>query len=228
MSNPYLITASKCLEKLAVDGIVYTKGYFSQMSSDGKFPVHKKPNSPKKFYLYDEVIEAIKNTQDPTRDAQREANEKKRVEPIDLFESVGTYESIADMSHEERDQYEQELRCEIEKAKRAAEEAKAAGAIDIPGMDIASVEGVTLSETKVLKEYWLGKKAELDYKRMSGEVIDNREVERQAFEVARTVRNAILSIPSRISPLLASEIDAHAIRTILTKELSTALEAISL
>lgn len=224
-----LITASQCLNKLETDGIKYTKGYFSQMSSEGKFPFHSKPNSPKKFYIYEEVIEAIRNTQDPTRYAQREANEKKRgQEPSDLFGAVGTYESIADMSAEEREAYEQERRREIEEAKKAAEEAKAAGANDIPEMDIASVEGVTLSEAKVLKEYWLGKKAELDYKRMSGEVIDNREVERQAFEIARTVRNAILAIPSRISPLLASQNDAHNIRTILTKELSTALEAISL
>jgi len=223
-----LITASQCLNKLEADGIKYTKGYFSQMSSEGKFPFHSKPNSPKKFYLYEEVIEAIRNTQDPTRDAQREANDKKRGQEPDLFGAVGTYESIADMSAEEREAYEQERRREIEEAKKAAEEAKAAGANDIPEMDIASVNGVTLSEAKVLKEYWLGKKAELDYKRMSGEVIDNREVERQAFETARTVRNAILAIPSRISPLLAAQNDAHSIRTILTNELSLALEAISL
>lgn len=229
MSNLDLITASKCLEKLAVDGIIYTKGYFSQMSSDGKIPHHTKPTSPKKFYRYSEVLEAIKTTQDPTRDAQREANEKKRVEPNDLFAAAGTYESVADMNDDEREAYEAERRREIDEAKKAAAELKEmSGVNDIPGIDAASIEGVTLSEAKVLKEYWLGKKAELDYKRMSGEVIDNREVERQAFETARTVRNAILAIPSRISPLLAAQNDSHSIRTILMNELSLALEAISL
>lgn len=223
-----LITASQCLKKLEADGIKYTKGYFSQMSSDGKIPHHTKSDSPKKFYRYDEVLNAIRSTQDPTRDAQREANDKKRLESPTLLEAVGTYESIADMNDEERESYEAERHREIEEAKKAAAEAKAAGAMDIPELDAASVDGVTLSEAKILKEYWLGKKAELDYKRMSGEVIDNREVERQAFETARTVRNAILAIPSRISPLLAAQNDAHSIRTILMDELSIALEAISL
>lgn len=229
MMSSDLINASQCLSRLSKDGITYSKGYFSQISSEGKIPHHTKSTSPKKFYRYSEVLEAIKATQDPTRDAQREANEKKRIEPNDLFAAVGTYESVADMNDDEREVYEAERRREIDEAKKAAAELKEmSGVNDIPGIDAASIEGVTLSEAKVLKEYWLGKKAELDYKRMSGEVIDNREVERQAFETARTVRNAILAIPSRISPLLAAQNDSHSIRTILMNELSLALEAISL
>ncbi|MBV5348520.1 hypothetical protein JZU61_02475, partial [bacterium] len=214
--------------RLSKDGIVYSKGYFSQISSEGKIPHHTKTTSPKKFYRYYEVLEAIKTTQDPTRDAQREANEKKRSEPTDLFGAVGTYESLADMNDDERATYNMDLRREMEEARKAAEEAKAAGANDIAGLDVYSIEGVTLADAKILKEYWLGKIAELNYKKTSGDVIDNREVARQAFETARTVRNAILSIPSRISPLLAAKDDAHSIRDILTKELSQALEAISL
>jgi len=222
-----LINASQCLSRLSKDGITYSKGYFSQISSEGKIPHHTKPTSPKKFYRYSEVLEAIKTTQDPTRDAQREANEKKRVEPNDLFAAVGTYESVADMNDDERETYELDLRREIDEARKAAEEAKAAGANDITGLDVYSIEGVTLADAKILKEYWLGKIAELNYKKTSGDVIDNREVERQAFEEARTVRNAILAIPARISPILAAQTDAHAIREILLKELSSVLEGMS-
>ncbi len=125
-----LITASQCLKKLETDGIKYTKGYFSQMTSDGKIPWHPKADSPKKFYIYEEVIQAIKNTQDPTRDAQREANEQKRSEPVDLFAAVGTYESIADMSDDEREAYNIECRRELEEARKAREAALAAGAKD--------------------------------------------------------------------------------------------------
>lgn len=224
-----LITATQCLTKLEAVGIKYSKGYFSQMTSEGKIPHHSKPGSPKKFYRFDEVLDAIRSTQDPTRDAQREANEKKRTqEPSDLFQAIGTYESVADMGDEEREAYEAARRREIAEAKAAAEEARAAGAIaDIPGMDVSSVEGVTLADAKVLKEYWLGKKAELDYKKMSGEVIENREVERQAFETARAVRDAIMAIPVRLSSILAAQSDAHAVKSILTAELTSALGSLT-
>lgn len=223
-----LITATQCLAKLEAVGIKYSKGYFSQMTSEGKIPYHSKHGSPKKFYRFEEVHEAILSTQDPTRDAQREANDKKRSsDPSDLFEAVGTYESIADMSDEEREAYENARRKEIAEAKAAIEEAKAAGLTVPPRMDAPSVEGVTLSEAKVLKEYWLGKRAELDYKKMSGEVIENREVERQAFETARAVRDAILAIPIRISSILAAQNDPHAIKNILTNELTSALGNLS-
>lgn len=220
-----LITATQCLSKLEAVGIKYSKGYFSQMTTEGKIPHHSKHGSPKKFYRFDEVLDSIRSTQDPTRDAQREANEKKRAqESSDLFEAAGTYKSIADMSDEERKQYEENLRKELAEARAAAEEAKAAGATaDIPGMDVSSVDGVTLADAKVLKEYWLGRKAELDFKKMSGEVIENREVERQAFETARAVRDAILAIPIRISSILAAQNDPHAIKNILTNELTSAL-----
>ncbi|GEM_PF-1458797 len=176
MSKIDLITASKCLEKLAVDGIVYTKGYFSQMSSDGKIPHHTKPPSPKKFYLYNEVLEAIKSSQDPTRDAQREANEQKRTESVDLFAAAGTYKSIADMDDEEREAYDLECKREIEEARKAREAALAAGAKDTVDHEEKNLGSMKLNDVKIAKEYWLGEKAKAEVEQMKKILIPKNEV----------------------------------------------------
>ncbi|MFH0710112.1 MAG: hypothetical protein V2A75_07900 [Pseudomonadota bacterium] len=171
-----LITASQCLIKLENDGIKYTKGYFSQMTSDGKIPWHPKADSPKKFYIYEEVLEAIKNTQDPTRDAQREANEQKRAEPIDLFAAVGTYESIADMSDDEREAYDIECRRELEEARKAREAALAAGAKDTSDNEEKDLTTMKLNDVKIAKEYWLGEKAKAEVEQMKKVLIPKNEV----------------------------------------------------
>ena len=117
-----LLTANACLAALKKDGIVYSKSYFSQMVNDGKIPSHPKPPSPKKFFYYDEVKKAIDEHKDPSRDAQREANEKRREEPT-LMSLVGSYESEADMSYEEKE----ELRRIKEEVQREKDAAIAAG-----------------------------------------------------------------------------------------------------
>lgn len=204
-----LITATECVNRLRQSGAFKGKlPYFIQLVNNGVIPYHDKAGSSKRWYVYEQAKAAIKGVEDPTRDAQREANEKKRyVKPSN--------ENLADMSDEEREAYDEAI--------AAIEDAKAAGLTVPQEMDVVSVNGVTLSEAKVLKEYWLGKKAELDYKKMSGEVIENREVERQAFETARAVRDAILAIPIRISSILAAQNDPQAIKNILTNELTSAL-----
>ncbi|MDP3267401.1 MAG: hypothetical protein Q8M39_11300 [Sulfuricurvum sp.] len=171
-----LITASQCLKKLETDGIKYTKGYFSQMTSDGKIPWHPKSDSPKKFYIYEEVIQAIKNTQDPTRDAQREANEQKRAEPVDLFAAAGTYESVADMDDDEREAYDLECKREIDEARKAREAALAAGAKDTGDNEEKNLGSMKLNEVKIAKEYWLGEKAKAEVEQMKKVLIPKNEV----------------------------------------------------
>jgi hypothetical protein len=47
---------------------------------DGKIPFLRLPGKRRKVYLYDEVKEAIIEARDPSRDAQRKANERRRKE----------------------------------------------------------------------------------------------------------------------------------------------------
>lgn len=69
----------------------------------------------------------------------------------------------------------------------------------------------SLLETKVKKE--------------SGELVSLREIEQEAFETARTVRDNLLNVPNRVSAQLAGQ-DAATIHRILTEEFRAALETL--
>jgi hypothetical protein len=68
-------------------------------------------------------------------------------------------------------------------------------------------------------------KIELDEK--TGRLVDSEQVKIAAFNRARQVRDALLSIPDRISPILAAEPDQNKVGTLLTAEIRAALEGLS-
>lgn len=75
-----LITGAECVRKMRQAGVFKGKeSYFSQLVAKEIIPYHEKKGSPKKWFILDEVKQAVKEWEDPTRDAQREANERKRV-----------------------------------------------------------------------------------------------------------------------------------------------------
>lgn len=116
-----LIIATQCIKKLNENNIPMKKGYFSQLVSSGKIPFHDKPNSTKKFFKYEEVVKALDNIKDPTRDSQREANSKKRDDGI-FEESVIPYKSLATMSEEEKKKYNDSLAETMQKLKDMSSE----------------------------------------------------------------------------------------------------------
>lgn len=188
-----LINATQCLNLLKQDGIKYSKSYFSQMVTDGKIPYHSKEGSPKKFFKYDEVKASIEVTKDPTRDAQREANEKKREsDSCDLLSQAGKYESVADMGSDERKEYDKAQR-EAAEAKRAALEA---GCDDIPPNN--SSVNVSLNDAKTEKEYWLGQKAMLEVKKMQRELISLADAKASVEFIFAPINNRLDEIPQRM------------------------------
>jgi phage terminase Nu1 subunit (DNA packaging protein) len=70
-----------------------------------------------------------------------------------------------------------------------------------------------------LKEFKLAKE--------KGLVIDRDEVERQAFEIGKKLKESLKTIPIRISDELASLNDAHTIRNRLEDEVNKILEDVS-
>ena len=79
-----LITATECVNKLRQAGAFKGKlPYFIQLANGGFIPHHPKPNSSKRWYRYEETKQALKDMEDPRRDAQREANERNRPKPKD-------------------------------------------------------------------------------------------------------------------------------------------------
>lgn len=60
-----------------------------------------------------------------------------------------------------------------------------------------------------------------------GELLEARLVERQQFEAARVVREAILNVPTRLAAELAAEADERRVHARLTDELRSALATLA-
>jgi phage terminase Nu1 subunit (DNA packaging protein) len=84
-----------------------------------------------------------------------------------------------------------------------------------------------LLKTRIKNEVEKGKMLEIEAKAKTGQYVDARDVEKQAFHVARTVRDSLQNIPDRVSSLLASISDANQIYEILSKEIRLALEGLA-
>jgi len=84
-----------------------------------------------------------------------------------------------------------------------------------------------LLKTRIKNEMERGKLLEAKAKAEIGELVAVEEVKREAFNVARVVRNNLLNIPNRVSALLASLSDTEKIHMALTEEITNSLEELS-
>src|SRR5262249_37909243 len=71
---------------------------------------------------------------------------------------------------------------------------------------------------------WEADNEELEFKTKSGQLVAVYKVKCQWFELARMVRDKILSVPDRISAELAGMTGLVMVHNILTQELNTALQ----
>ncbi len=70
-----LITAKEVVQKLKQGGTAdISTAYFSKLVTKKIIPFHTVPGKKRKMFIYDEAKKALIDSQDPTRDAQREAN----------------------------------------------------------------------------------------------------------------------------------------------------------
>lgn len=167
----------------------------------------------------DEAERLMIEHEDPRRDAQREANEEKR-KGSDLFSAVGSYESVADMSDEERD-IEREKR--IEQLRRMQKEAQEIGAED---EDLGDVEAMSIKQLNraLLEQDLRIKRAKADESERVSVPID--EVNRSLFEASRIVRDGLQGIPARLAARIAAESDPHKCRTMMEQEINRQLQNI--
>ncbi len=84
-----------------------------------------------------------------------------------------------------------------------------------------------LLKTRIKNEMERGKLLEAKARAEIGELVAVEEVKRDAFNVARVVRNNLLNIPNRVSALLASLSDTEKIHMALTEEITNSLEELS-
>jgi transcriptional regulator with XRE-family HTH domain len=84
------------------------------------------------------------------------------------------------------------------------------------------------SPSRQLKDLYAAKMSKLEYDKMIGAVVEKAQVEKDAFRIARIIRDTLLRLPDRLAGILASESDQNKIHALLTKELRQVLEALSM
>lgn len=89
-----------------------------------------------------------------------------------------------------------------------------------------SVDTGNYLKAKAVKEAYEAQLAKLEYEEKVGKLINAEKVKLQAFEIARLTRDAVLNIPDRISAELVGITDQATMHSILTKELTNALQEI--
>jgi predicted oxidoreductase len=83
------------------------------------------------------------------------------------------------------------------------------------------------SRYRKIKQLYDAKMAKLDYDKAVSSVLDKAQVEKDAFRIARIVRDTLMRLPDRLAGVLASETNQNKIHAILTTEIRQALEALS-
>ncbi len=96
-----------------------------------------------------------------------------------------------------------------------------------PQQPTEGIGGMSMADAQKLQAKLKAALLKLDYDERVGALVSASQVEKDFFNVARLVRDAILNIPDRISAELASITDVHVISEKLTAELTVALEELS-
>lgn len=85
-----------------------------------------------------------------------------------------------------------------------------------------------MQEAKLKKEIAMADKAEMELKEKQGLLVDKSSLDILLQDIGVKVQKAIMSIPDRLSPVLAAETDGHKIHRKLTSELKYALRNMSM
>lgn len=85
----------------------------------------------------------------------------------------------------------------------------------------------TLVESKTIEAAYKAKLAKIEYEERSSILVEADEVKKSAFRIARLTRDAMLSIPDRLSAELAGMTEPFAIHTKLMNEIRSAIAEIT-
>ena len=113
--------------------------------------------------------------------------------------------------------------------------APAAGRASQPTADQlrAYIEGLPedaipdLNESRARREHYQAEQAKLAALQGRGELVPVAEVRKEAFALARAVRDALLGLPDRLAPMLAATQDAAQCHRLLAEEIRVALRGLS-
>lgn len=117
-------------------------------------------------------------------------------------------------------------------APRAPRDSHLRGAGGGSGKNETPLDGVdpetgmpTYNVSRARREFFEAARAEVEFKKADGALVDAQGVKEEAAKVARIVKDGLLALPDRLSEELAAMNEPHAIFVKLRDEISTALEA---
>ena len=85
-------------------------------------------------------------------------------------------------------------------------------------------EGLTLADAERQDKVYKARLSQLKYLEQAGKLVDVDKVQKQAFELGKQLRDAIMSLPPRLAHELAAETDPHKLEIRLHRELTDALD----
>lgn len=92
----------------------------------------------------------------------------------------------------------------------------------------ASMKGVpSVAVSKAVRAAFDAKLAQLEYQQKSGELVRRDEITREAFALARAVRDSMMRVPDRLAPILAATTDARKVHQVLSDEIRVALRSLA-
>ncbi len=90
--------------------------------------------------------------------------------------------------------------------------------------EVPKFQGLTMADAERQDKVYKARLSEIKYQEQSGQLVNVKEVQKQAFDAARRTRDAILSLPARLAHELAVETDPHQLEVKLSRELTKTLE----
>ena len=90
-----------------------------------------------------------------------------------------------------------------------------------------SVENTTFAEAKTMKEIYHAKLARLKFEEESSKLVEKSLVEDRARDIAVTIKESLLMLPTKLMETLAVESDPREINVILDREVRELLAAMA-
>jgi hypothetical protein len=84
-----------------------------------------------------------------------------------------------------------------------------------------------LNDSRARREHYLAEKARLEALQGRAELLPADQVKKEAFALARAVRDGMLGIADRLAPLLAATTDSRQVHQLLDQEIRVALRGLA-
>lgn len=119
---------------------------------------------------------------------------------------------------------------DFEDADRRRQAAKHADRVQIPKADYGDgddKEVFIFADHQAKREKYKAELARLEFEEQIGKLIEAEAVDREWFQLARMVRDALLNIPARLAGVVASESDQRKVHDLIEKEIRQVLTELS-